>query len=92
LKITVDTLNRFCYGDAMNNGNATNCETHHHACDCREAAIRQLVHDLMELALDSRMDEDERGWKDPSRRYCELRNEAVRLGLFSAKIIDLEAK
>ena len=65
------------------------CVTHHHACACREKAIGELIRDLMELALDNRLDEDERSFVDPARRYVELRNEAVRLGYHHGKIIDL---
>ena len=61
-------------------GSTRICRTHHHACDCREKAIGELIRDLMELALDNRLDEDERSFVDPARRYVELRNEAVRLG------------
>ena len=70
-------------------GSARICATHHHACDCRERAIWELIRDLMELALDNRLDEDERSFVDPARRYVELRNEAVRLGYHHGKIIEL---
>ena len=70
-------------------GSTKICETHHHACDCREKAVGELIRDLMELALDNRLDEDERSFVDPARRYVELRNEAVRLGYHHGKIIDL---
>lgn len=70
-------------------GSTRICVTHHHACDCREKAIGELIRDLMELALDNRLDEDERSFVDPARRYVELRNEAVRLGYHHGKIIDL---
>jgi hypothetical protein len=70
-------------------GSTRICETHHCACDCREKAIGELIRDLMELALDNRLDEDERSFVDPARRYVELRNEAVRLGYHHGKIIDL---
>lgn len=66
------------------------CTTHHKACDCREKAIGELIRDLMELALDNRLDEDERSFFDPAHRYVELRNEAVRLGYHHGKIVDLE--
>lgn len=56
----------------------------------RETATGQLVLDLMELALDNGLDEDERSFVDPARRYCELRNEAVRLGFFKGKPVPLE--
>ena len=70
-------------------GSARVCVTHHYACDCREKAVRELIRDLMELALDNRLDEDERSFVDPARRYVELRNEAVRLGYHHGKIIEL---
>ena len=65
------------------------CVTHHHACDCREKAIGELIRNLMELALDNRLDEDERSFVDPARRYVELRNEAVSLGYHHGKVVDL---
>ena len=70
-------------------GSTRVCVTHHYACDCREKAVRELIRDLMELALDNRLDEDERSFVDPARRYVELRNEAVRLGYHHGKIIEL---
>ena len=70
-------------------GSTRVCVTHHYACDCREKAIGELIRDLMELALDNRLDVDERSFVDPARRYVELRNEAVRLGYHHGKIIDL---
>lgn len=51
--------------------------------------VKELVADLMELALDNRLDEGERSFPDSARRYCELRNEAVRLGLREGKLMDL---
>ena len=74
---------------AETTGSTRICRTHHHACDCREKAIGELTRDLMELALDNRLDEDERSFVDPARRYVELRNAAVRLGYHHDKIIDL---
>ena len=56
----------------------------------RETATGQLVRALMELALDNGQDEDERSFVDPARRYCDLRNEAVRLGFFKGKPVPLE--
>jgi hypothetical protein len=55
----------------------------------RERETAQLVRDLMELALDNRQPECERSFIDSARRYCELRNEAVRLGYCHGKIIPL---
>jgi hypothetical protein len=50
--------------------------------------IKELVADLLELVLDGRSEDP--CWKDPARRYCELRNEAVRLGLREGTLIELE--
>lgn len=55
----------------------------------REAATKTLIADLMELALDNKLDEGERSFVDSSRRYCELRNEAVRLGWKDGKLVPL---
>jgi hypothetical protein len=40
--------------------------------------------------LDNKQPEDERIFKDSSRRYCELRNEAVRLGYRVGNIVPLD--
>lgn len=57
------------------------CVTHHHGCDCREAAICKLVNDLFKLAVDGRnidnMVEGETWW----RRNLALSDEANRLGI-----------
>ena len=66
------------------------CVTHHYACDCREKAIGELIRDLMELALDNRQPEEDRCFADSAHRYCELRNEAVKLGYHHGKIVELE--
>jgi hypothetical protein len=50
--------------------------------------VKELVADLMELALDNRCSDP--CWQDPARRYCELRNEAVRLGLREGKLMELD--
>jgi hypothetical protein len=46
------------------------CTTHHHACDCREAATRKLVNELLLIGTDSTA----REW------WNNLHAEAVRLG------------
>jgi hypothetical protein len=50
------------------------------------------VLDLLELCLDNKQPEDERFFKDSSRRYCELRNEAVRLGYRVGSKVPLDDK
>lgn len=59
------------------------CTTHHHACDCREAATRELVNDLMELALEWRSREC--SFTDPSGRYVELKTKAQELAYVKGK-------
>ena len=59
-------------------------------CVAREADTRQLVLDLMELALDNKLPEEDRSFMDSARRYCELRNEAVRLGYRKGKLVPLD--
>lgn len=54
--------------------------------------VKALVLDLMEFALDCRLDESERSWVDPAQRYVELRNEAVRLGLHHGRIVSLKSE
>ena len=55
----------------------------------REQKTKQLVLDLLELALDNRQPEDERIFRDSARRYCELRNEAVMLGYHNGELVPL---
>jgi hypothetical protein len=47
-----------------------NCTTHHHACDCREAATRKLVNELLHGAAAA----------TSISEFDRLRAEAVRLG------------
>ena len=49
-----------------------------------------LIADLMELAADNAHLPGDRMFRDPSRRYCELRNEAVRLGWRSGPLVGIE--
>jgi hypothetical protein len=47
-----------------------NCTTHHHACDCREAATRKIVNDLLHAAVVGL----------PPEPFNALHAEALRLG------------
>ena len=51
------------------------CTTHHHACDCREAATRKLVNELLRDAA----------FKGVACDYDRLRAESVRLGYLQGR-------